>query len=158
MSFSILVATPTIPFGDLIRNSLEESGRYTVQVVHTTLEAHESLPRAATTGSSFWTATWKITGCAAWPRILNANQPDVKLVLIPPDNDPRHPIMDGLKCNAYLRKPFYLPDLIELMDELVADGFERARRRRTRDELVGRRRPGRLDRRRGRSRGAGVAG
>jgi putative transposase len=43
------------------------------------------------------------------------------LVLIPPENDPKHPTIEGIPSAAILRKPFYLPDLLELMDQLCQD-------------------------------------
>ena len=122
MSFSILVATPTAAFGDLIRNSLEESGEYKVDVVHTALEAHESLGNRAYR-IAILDSDLENNGMRCLAEELNAGHPEIKLIMIPPDNNPSHAMMEGLACSAYLRKPFYLPDLIDLIGELARGGF-----------------------------------
>jgi CheY-like chemotaxis protein len=114
---TILVATPTTAFGELIRHSLEESGGYRVQVAASLKELLISL---GTTQFAFAVIDSDMPESS--PRELAAEvlqrSTGTRLVLIPPNNDPDHPAVAGIQCIAYLRKPFYLPDLIDLFGEL----------------------------------------
>ncbi len=52
-------------------------------------------------------------------RQVTKNDPALKLIIIPPANNPDHPSIAGLKPHAYLNKPFYLPDLLAIVDRLL---------------------------------------
>jgi REP element-mobilizing transposase RayT len=116
--WSVLVATPTPAFGDLIRHSLEETGSYHVRVVYT---AHEAQIVIATTCCQIAILDNDLSDCrlGQLAQDLHSGCPELKLVLIPPDNDPKHPALDGIPSAATLCKPFYLPELIDLMDQLA---------------------------------------
>ena len=119
MPFYILVATPTAAFGDLIQNSLEESGRFQVHVA-----SSYSAVRVAVEKNDYGIIVLDsdLEGeMRDLFRDLAARFPAVKIVMIPPENNPHHPLVEGLVCSAYLRKPFYLPDLMSLIDELSSD-------------------------------------
>lgn len=120
MSVSILVATPHAAFGELIRLSLEESGQYQVRLVLTEKEARASLSKAAfqlaildfdVSDRAF------VTLCTD----LIAQQPQMRLIVIPPDNNPNHPSLGGLMPHGYLNRPFYLPDLLENVQNLISE-------------------------------------
>jgi REP element-mobilizing transposase RayT len=115
---TVLVATPTVGFGDLIRHSLEETGLYRVHVVHSAVEARTFW---ADTCCQFVILDSDLSGSSLRDLVydLQHSCPDMRLVLIPPENDPRHPAIEGIPTAAFLQKPFYLPDLVDLMQQLT---------------------------------------
>jgi REP element-mobilizing transposase RayT len=114
---SILVATPTPAFGDLIRHSLEETGRYRVRVARSADEtrtaAHSYCCHIAILDSDLDDVQLNDMAAA-----LLEICPGAKLVLIPPENNPDHPDIAAIPRAALLSKPFYLPDLVDLMDQI----------------------------------------
>lgn len=52
-------------------------------------------------------------------RRLMEQFPHLKLIVFPPDNNPQHPEMAGLRPHACMNKPFYLPDLVEVIESLL---------------------------------------
>lgn len=121
MSVSVLVATPHTAFGELIRLSLEEGGDYQVRVVSTAREA------AAAVINPYYRVV--ILDCdlpdlplAEISAVLLHDHPGLKLVLIPPENNPEHPTVRDIPAHGYLSRPFYLPDLLDLLARL--DGEE----------------------------------
>lgn len=117
MSVSVLVATPHTAFGELIRLSLEEDGRYQVRVVSTAREA------AAAVINPYYRVV--ILDCdlpdlplSEISAVLLHDHPGLKLVLIPPENNPEHPDVRDIPAHGYLSRPFYLPDLLDLLARL----------------------------------------
>ncbi|GAP13402.1 transposase [Longilinea arvoryzae] len=119
MPKQILVASPHLAFGELLRLSLEESGQYRVRLVHSGSEARSSAGRAI---FALLILDADLTDCpfAELARDIHEQQPQARLILIPPDNNPQHPSLRGLTADAYLTKPFYLPDLLETVERLMA--------------------------------------
>jgi REP element-mobilizing transposase RayT/DNA-binding NarL/FixJ family response regulator len=118
MTIPVLVATPHPAFGELLRSSLEDEGRFRVHLVRSAANAAE----AALPDSSIRIAILDgdLSGMplsALSGKLLSAI-PGLKLVIIPPDNDPNHASLAGVAYHGYLLRPFYLPDLMELMNRL----------------------------------------
>ena len=120
MSVSILVASPHTAFGELIRLSLEEQSDYQIRLVHTAQDARASfnLPslRLAIIDYDLQDKSF-ITLC----QDLTAQVPAVRLVIIPPDNNAHHPSLENLTPHGFLKRPFYLPDLFDLVKQLISD-------------------------------------
>ena len=117
MTYQILIATPHAAFGELIRICLEETGEYRVRLVQTGREVLASLARL-----SFDLVA------------LDADLPDVpladiarqvhalrgpRLMVIPPDNNIKHPLLSGIEIHGFIYRPFYTPDLLESVSELM---------------------------------------
>lgn len=51
---------------------------------------------------------------------LSQRFPDLPLIVFPPDNNPHHELVQGLAFKAWLRKPFYLPDLLAAAEAVLA--------------------------------------
>lgn len=119
MPKQILVASPHLAFGELLRLSLEESGQYRVRLVHSSAEARGSAGRAIFS-LLILDADLKDSSFPELVREIHEQQPQARLILIPPDNNPQHPTLAGLSADAYLNKPFYLPDLMETVEKLMA--------------------------------------
>lgn len=119
MPKQILVASPHLAFGELLRLSLEESGQYRVRLAQTSAEARGSAGRAI---FSLLILDADLKDCvfADLAREIQEQQSQARLILIPPDNNPQHPALKGLSADAYLNKPFYLPDLMEMVERLMS--------------------------------------
>jgi len=118
MSASILVATPHATFGELLRISLEGSGRYQVRLV---MSAHEMRTSASRGNFQLAILDSNLTDEPFVPLCMDLleQQKNIRLVIIPPENDPNHPSLGGLLPHGYLSRPFYLPDLLELVSKLL---------------------------------------
>jgi REP element-mobilizing transposase RayT/DNA-binding NarL/FixJ family response regulator len=120
MPVSVLVATPHAAFGELLRISLEDSGQYLVRLVQSAKET-----RAAARRASFPLVILD-SALADEPFVplcyeLFEQLPGLRLIIIPPDNNPNHPSLGGLIPHGYLSRPFYLPDLLDTASRLLAD-------------------------------------
>lgn len=123
MSVSILVATPHAAFGELLRLSLEESGQYQVRLVQNAKEAR------ASAGRSNYQLAILDSDLSDEPFValcleLISQMPQLRLIVIPPDNNPNHPALGGLMPHGYLNRPFYLPDLLDTVQNLCTAKLE----------------------------------
>ncbi|NTU76192.1 MAG: response regulator, partial [Anaerolineaceae bacterium] len=118
MPTHILVATPHPAFGELIRLSLEESSNYRVRLVQTSLDAIAAVGRVDFE-IGIVDCDLRDQPTAALAGILRQQRPDIHLIFIPPNNDPEHPSLAGVKIDGILKKPFYLPDLITMVETLI---------------------------------------
>lgn len=114
MSNNLLVVTTDIPFGELIRECLEETGRFTVCVASDETEAEACL-RETDCSTAFLDPGAKADEMLATGRRLREVRPDLRFVVIA---DAGQQIMlEELSPQDYLSKPFYLPDLIETVNK-----------------------------------------
>jgi DNA-binding response OmpR family regulator/REP element-mobilizing transposase RayT len=114
----ILVVTSTKGFGQLIQQTLEESGRYLVSLVNNGSDALLTVRQEACV-LLILDATIKGESLDVLTRNLRIVKPELKLILIPPDNDVTSPINESIKPDGYLTKPFYLPDLFDTIEEVL---------------------------------------
>ncbi len=119
MSANILVATPKTAFGELLRLSLEESGRYHVRLAQTPGEVRSTCGRVAF-DLAILDASLDGQPLVSLAHELRAANYDLRLVVIPPENDPSRLDVDGLSPDAFLSLPFYAPDLLETVSSLLA--------------------------------------
>jgi DNA-binding NarL/FixJ family response regulator/REP element-mobilizing transposase RayT len=116
----ILVVSPDTEFLQQLRSHLEEGGRYQVSVA---LSAHEALNLA---NSNFFEVAI-VDGelddipVAAFTRDLTALQSDLKILVFPPDNNPQHPVLDGVAINGFLTKPFSGQEIGKALSSLFSD-------------------------------------
>jgi len=116
--------SPHRAFAELLRSSLEESGRYQVRLAHTAKEA-----LAAAKEMQFDLAVLdsdvEDEPISSAGRQLTTLLPDLMVMVIPPDNDPTHLTLVNFTPHSFLERPFYLPDLLTRLDRLL--GFEETR-------------------------------
>ncbi len=123
MRTNLLVVTPQVSFGELIRQSVGETGPYEVHVVKNVTDAvqvaQSELCTLALMDIDLGEEVLLEIGSA-----LRAKNPEIQLILMADEDLP--PAMDAIRPWVLLRKPFYLPDFIELIqttpiapDELV---------------------------------------
>lgn len=120
MAKNILVATPQPAFGELLRLSLEECGRYRVRLVQTGREALSSAEHivfslvildSALVGPPF---SYVAQG-------LRSRWPDLRLLVIPPPAGRASSDLDAVPHDGSVDQPFYAPSLLELIDKLTAE-------------------------------------
>jgi REP element-mobilizing transposase RayT/DNA-binding response OmpR family regulator len=120
MPASILVATPHIAFGELLRISLEDNGQYQVRLVNTASDAR-SAARQFSYRMAILDSALEDQPFPALYRDLLAAQKGLRLVVIPPENNPNHPALGGIMPHGYLKRPFYLPELLETVSQLLRE-------------------------------------
>jgi DNA-binding response OmpR family regulator/REP element-mobilizing transposase RayT len=115
---SILVTSPHRAFAELLRSSLEESGRYQVRLAYT---AREALAAVHKGGFDLVVLDSDIEDepvVSAGQQLMGLDS-EMLLMVIPPDNDPKHLSLVNFTPHSYLERPFYLPDLIARLDRLL---------------------------------------
>lgn len=115
MGIPLLVVTPHASFGELIRQSLEETGAYKVRVADSRAGALSALKQ-----EDFQTAFLDLD---LGPKVvvgigqaLRETKPDILLVMISGE-DELPASLDEIKPWRVLHKPFYLPDLLGILKE-----------------------------------------
>jgi two-component system chemotaxis response regulator CheY len=118
MSISVLVVDSSSEFGTLIQNTLEETGRYRVTLVGTGSDAIE-----AGIAGDFRLAIvdFDLPDLNGYDviRQLRASRPELAVIAIPLTADPNDPKLEELKINGFLSKPFYLPDLPQIVAKTI---------------------------------------
>lgn len=112
MKAGLLVVTPQASFGELIRQSLNDTGSFHIHVANSKAEAALAIEREH---CSLALLDMELGENAILEigRSLRSIKPDLDLVILA-DGDP--PLaMDVIRPWVLLHKPFYLPDFIQLM-------------------------------------------
>ena len=110
---TLLVVTSDIPFGDLIRQSLEGTGRFSVRITGEK-ESAVAFVKEVNYPLVFLDtclAEKDLLQIGAQVRQANSN---TRFVVI--SEAGWHSALEGLSPEDYLSKPFYLPDLLEMMN------------------------------------------
>ena len=110
---TLLVVTSDFPFGDLIRQSLEETGRFIVRIAGEK-ESAVAFVKEVDNPLVF------LDSCLAEKALLQIGaevrqaNPNTRFVVI--SEAGWHSALEELAPEDYLSKPFYLPDLLEMMN------------------------------------------
>jgi REP element-mobilizing transposase RayT/CheY-like chemotaxis protein len=112
MSISVLVVTLDTAFGELLRQGLEETRRFVVRV---TGQSHAAAAYARETAApvAFLDAAQLDADVLEVGRLLREASPAIKLVIV--SESGWQAALDELEADGRLSKPFYLPDLLEMM-------------------------------------------
>lgn len=118
VKYHILVATPTLGFGEMIRQSLEENANFSVAVAS---GAETALQLASKECLALAILDSDLEDCSLAEFISNLRQrnPGLRFLVIPPDVQSNVLMPENLPVDGYLSKPFYLPDLINSVDRLL---------------------------------------
>ncbi|MHC1781607.1 MAG: transposase [Anaerolineaceae bacterium] len=123
MAVKILVASPIISFGELVRSTLASHGNFQVMVCETGDQVLDAMTGdifdvlildAAISDQPFAPLVQKIIACV----------PDQKIAIIPPENKPDHPLLEDVPAHGFLFRPFLDPDLLNLVQRLAAAAEE----------------------------------
>ncbi|HNT23233.1 MAG TPA: transposase [Anaerolineales bacterium] len=118
---SVLVASATPGFGELIQQTLEETGLYKVLLIDSgseALDCMQSMPFSLAILDSFLPDVTLPQLISEFKKI----SPAIHLVVIPPNNDPSDPELVQAGVHGFLTKPFYLPDLLDTVSEALHQG------------------------------------
>ena len=113
MSTPLLIITSDIPFGELIRQRLEETGRFVVRVTGEQ-EAAAVYAREFKPALAFLDTSLAETELLKIGSLLRQVNPEIIFVVI--SEAGWHSALEELFPRDYLSKPFYLPDLLEMME------------------------------------------
>jgi len=117
----LLVTTPT-SFGELIQQTLQETGRFRVVFTSSGKEAIQCAH-----GYKFVLGIFDVevkdTPISDLVGFFKDANPHMRFIVIPPDNRPGTPEVSGLPIRDFLMKPFYLPDLLETVDRVLNAGL-----------------------------------
>ena len=118
MPIPILVASAHPAFGELLRLSLEKSSNYHVILVRNGTEIFTAVNRGRFDVAII---DADIQDQPFVPMIQNllARYPAMRIVIIPPESEAENHSIAGLEVDGFLQKPFYLPDLLHLVDRLL---------------------------------------
>lgn len=123
MAKKALILTPSLGFGGLIRQVLEDTGDFDVNVA-----ARQHAPEGLTL--AVLDADLAETGLAEFVAELRSHSPGIHLIVIPAESRPDDPQLDLLGADAILPSPFYLPDLVKAIENLYGPLIAKAESRR----------------------------
>ena len=112
MKANLLVVTPQVSFGELIRQSLSDTGSFHVHRVNDKAEAILKAEKENCTLALLDMEVGEKTLLDIGHSLRSMN-PDLDLVILADEELP--PAMDAIRPWVLLRKPFYLPDFIQLV-------------------------------------------
>jgi DNA-binding response OmpR family regulator/REP element-mobilizing transposase RayT len=124
MAVPILIATASPGFGELIRKTLEDAGSYQPFLA---TDRSEFLQYAQRSDLVLAILDSNLDGfpLAEMIMALRAAHPGIKLIVIPPRETSQREAMSVLPVDGYLNKPFYLPDLLSIINNAM-EGISRA--------------------------------
>ncbi len=120
MAVRVLIVSPDTGFGGLIQQTLERSGEYEPVLVPTGRQALEIAKQAPIDLAILDEDTADLKVGELGPVMQTINT-DMRIVLIPVDAPDMQKKTAGMRINGYLTKPFYLPDLVEIVDSALAE-------------------------------------
>ncbi|MBN1303289.1 MAG: transposase [Anaerolineales bacterium] len=123
MTLSALVVTPHTSFGELICQSLEETGSYRVHIVPNQ-ETAVSCLLDFDCSMAFLDMDLKEVDVEKIGLALREINEELMLVIISSEKHP--PTLDSLRPWLLLHKPFYLPDLLQMLGELPPESVQPA--------------------------------
>jgi CheY-like chemotaxis protein/REP element-mobilizing transposase RayT len=112
MAIPVLIATPTAGFRDLLRETLEETNRFTVQLVGSGAEALASFKQNPCKMAMI-DCDLRDLSAEALIRQLRSLEPDLPVIAIQSGLESCKPFPPELVIQAILPKPFYLPDMMD---------------------------------------------
>ncbi len=120
MAVRVLIVSPDTGFGGLILQTLERSGEYEPVLVSTGRQALELAKQVRVDLAILDEDTADLKVGELGPVLLVINS-EMRIVLIPADEPDRLKKSAGMQINGYLTKPFYLPDLVDILDSALAE-------------------------------------
>jgi CheY-like chemotaxis protein len=113
----ILVVTPALGFGELIRQTLEDTGLFSLAVA-SSREAALQLATKGTVSLAILDSDLPDVVLEDFVGQLKENSQEMRLLVIPPE-EAAPDYLGKLLPDGYLSKPFYLPDLPEMIQKIL---------------------------------------
>jgi REP element-mobilizing transposase RayT/DNA-binding response OmpR family regulator len=120
MAIPILIATASSGFGELIRKTLEDAGSYQAFLAANRKEVmqHAQRPYLAL---AILDSNLERFPIREMGRILRASHPGIKLIAIPAHGASQLDTMGSVRADGFLNKPFYLPDFLSIIKNVMQD-------------------------------------
>jgi REP element-mobilizing transposase RayT/DNA-binding response OmpR family regulator len=118
MAANVLVVTHDLPFGEFIRQSLEETGRFHVHVTKEVKKAISFLLETDCT-LAFIDSDREKQEILAVCRRLRETRPGLRFIIIAEEG--WQSALEELTPENYLSKPFYLPDLLDAVEKIYPE-------------------------------------
>lgn len=121
----VLVVSPDAGFGGLIQQTLDNAGGYEPVLV---VNGRQALELASKLHFDLAILDADLAGFSfvELGMALQTLSPDISMILIPNDGNEQEFAETGLHIGGYLSKPFFLPDLLELVGRLAQDQASRS--------------------------------
>ena len=117
MAIKVLIATPIDSLGQLIQQALQQDGLYQVELVDS---GDQALERAQIEPFDITIIDFDVTSdFVNLVANLRGNCPNAAIVAIPSENDSQPPDIDSAVVDAWLSLPFYLPDLLNVLEQVL---------------------------------------
>jgi REP element-mobilizing transposase RayT/DNA-binding NarL/FixJ family response regulator len=120
MAIPVLIITPTPGFGDLIYITLRDAGYYQPVLVNTGLGALASARQIAY-AVMILDADLEDTPLSELVNSINEILPNIRLIVISSQSNGDRPSLEHLEPHGYLSKPFYLPDLLDKVADVLGE-------------------------------------
>jgi DNA-binding response OmpR family regulator/REP element-mobilizing transposase RayT len=118
MAVPILIATASPGFGELIRKTLEDAGSYRPFLATDRSGVIQHAQRQELV-LAILDSNLEGFPLAEMVKMLRAAHPGIKLIAIPPRETAQQKAMSDLQVDGYLNKPFYLPDLLSIINNAL---------------------------------------
>jgi DNA-binding response OmpR family regulator/REP element-mobilizing transposase RayT len=118
MAIPILVITPSAGFGELISQVMEETGSYAIALANNAKDA-QAFTKKHKPAVCILDADLEDMPLNELVAVMRETVPDLLVILIPPDEASDDILLDDIRADGYLSKPFYLPDLLVTVEETV---------------------------------------
>ncbi len=118
MSVSVLLITPSVGFGELIRQTLEESQGYEVALATSGDQALAYAPPGDLELVIFDADLAEPGPLELWDA-LRVRHPGARLILVPPESGYEESWVEALAPDGFLSKPFYLPDFLDTVQAVL---------------------------------------
>jgi DNA-binding response OmpR family regulator/REP element-mobilizing transposase RayT len=118
MAVPILIATASPGFGELIRKTLEDAGSYQPFLATDRSEFMQFVQRSDLV-LAILDSNLDGFGLPMMISVLQAAHPGIKIIVIPPREASQREALRALSVDGYLNKPFYLPDLLSIINNAM---------------------------------------
>jgi REP element-mobilizing transposase RayT/ActR/RegA family two-component response regulator len=115
VAIPLIVITPDSRFGDLLRRNLEDGMRFTFHIMEKVEDAENRLRKLECT-LAFLDASASDNDVLQAGRLLRRINPQMRFIIV--SGTGWHAPLEELQPIGYISKPFYLPDLMGMMDKL----------------------------------------
>jgi REP element-mobilizing transposase RayT len=119
MAVSVLIMTPIRSFGELLQQALQETGNFKATLVHSSENAIQQ-----NTAYKFPVAVLDFDVDPNPSQLVSALRsvtPEIRIVAIKYEAEGQTSIAEELSLKACLDAPFYLPDLLDAMRDVLVD-------------------------------------
>ncbi len=120
----VLVVSPDAGFGGLIQQTLDNAGGYEPVLV---INGRQALELASKLQFDLAILDADLAGFSIVElgMALQTLSPDISMIMIPNDGNEQEFAETGLHIGGYLSKPFFLPDLLDLVGKITQDQASR---------------------------------